>query len=101
LLQAGSLAEGKLLARRYAKDRPMRVDTVHHQAIKDLGRGLEVWAVCPDDGIIEAIGHTGAEEGKVMAVQWHPEFSDSLIEQLLDKQRLLDVFLNHVKEAKP
>src|SRR5690606_29621456 len=89
LLHAISLTEGKLLDRLYGKGSPMKVNSVHHQAIKDLGRGLEVWAVCPDDGIIEAIGYTGAEEGKVMAVQWHPEFSDSLSEQLLDKQRLL------------
>ena len=101
LLHAVSFKEGKLLDRIYGKSSPMKVNSVHHQAIKDLGKELEVWAVCPDDGIIEAIGYTGAEEGKVMAVQWHPEFSESLSEQLLDKHRLLDVFLNHVKEAKP
>src|SRR5690606_36932478 len=100
LLHAISLTEGKLLDSLYGKDSPMKVNSVHHQAIKDRGKELEVLVVCPEDGIIEAIGYTGAEEGKVMAVQWHPEFSDSLSEQLLDKQRLLDVFLNHVKEAK-
>ena len=76
------------------------VNTVHHQAIKDLGKDLEVLAICPEDGIIEAIGYTGAEEGKVMAVQWHPEFSEALSDQLIDKHRLLDVFFTHVKEAK-
>jgi putative glutamine amidotransferase len=100
LLHPIAFTEGKLLDTLYAGNSPLVVNTVHHQAIKDLGKDLEVWAVCPEDGIIEAIGYTGAKEGKVMAVQWHPEFSNSLSDQLLDKYQLLDVFFNHVKENK-
>jgi putative glutamine amidotransferase len=100
LLHPIAFTEGKLLDRLYAGESPLMVNTVHHQAIKDLGNDLEILAVCPEDGIVEAIGYTGAEEGKVMAVQWHPEFSETLSDQLIDKHRLLDVFLNHVKEAK-
>ena len=100
LLHPIAFTEGKLLERIYAGDSPLMVNTVHHQAIKDLGKDLEVLAICPEDGIIEAIGYTGAEEGKVMAVQWHPEFSNSLSDQLIDKHRLLDVLFTHVKEAK-
>jgi putative glutamine amidotransferase len=42
----------------------------HHQAIRELGIGLEAvaWA---GDGTIEAIEHTGREF--VLGVQWHPE----------------------------
>ena len=100
LLHPIAFTEGKFLDRLYAGNSPLVVNTVHHQAIKDLGKNLEVWAVCPEDGIIEAIGYTGAEEGKVMAVQWHPEFSNALSEQLIDKHRLLDVFFTHIKESK-
>src|SRR5690606_37140531 len=49
LLHAVSFTDGKLLDRIYGKNSPMKVNSVHHQPIKDLGRGLEVSAVCPDD----------------------------------------------------
>lgn len=43
----------------------------HHQAIDDLGEGLEIsaWA---EDGIVEAV-ETG--DGRVIGVQWHPEIT--------------------------
>ncbi|WP_425841186.1 gamma-glutamyl-gamma-aminobutyrate hydrolase family protein [Microbacterium sp. PA5] len=41
----------------------------HHQAIGRLGSDLVATAVA-DDGVIEAVEHTGAP---VLAVQWHPE----------------------------
>lgn len=49
----------------------LEVNTLHHQAAKDLGENLEMTAVAPD-GIIEAF----QMEGKrfVWAVQWHPEY---------------------------
>ena len=46
------------------------VNSLHHQAIRDLADGLTVTAVAPD-GLIEAVevsGHPFA-----LAVQWHPE----------------------------
>ncbi|EQD78857.1 Peptidase C26, partial [mine drainage metagenome] len=43
------------------------VNTLHHQAIKDLAPGLEVTARS-EDGIIE-----GVEAEDILAVQWHPE----------------------------
>jgi putative glutamine amidotransferase len=49
----------------------LRVNSFHHQAIKDLGDGLRpvAWA---DDKVIEALELPGAR-GLVLAVQWHPE----------------------------
>src|SRR5690554_2677668 len=91
---------GKILDRVYAGEPKSKVNTVHHQSIKALGDNLEVLAICPEDGTIEAIGYSGAAEGKVMSVQWHPEFSSSLKDELIDDQRLLTVFLNHVKKLK-
>lgn len=59
---AGSLME-KLYGKRCV------VNSVHHQAIKEIGQGLQVTQMS-DDGIIEAYEHTSLP---VFAVQWHPE----------------------------
>ncbi|MGI9953491.1 gamma-glutamyl-gamma-aminobutyrate hydrolase family protein [Moorellaceae bacterium AZ2] len=47
-----------------------RVNSMHHQAVRDPGEGLRVsaWA---GDGIIEALEGTGGSF--VLGVQWHPE----------------------------
>ena len=64
------LTEGSGLRELLGKDSIM-VNTLHHQAVKDLGKGLISMAVSPD-GIVEG----AMMEGKkfVWAVQWHPEF---------------------------
>ena len=46
------------------------VQSVHHQAVGRLGRGLRAVAWSPDD-VIEAVEST--EHPFVLAVQWHPE----------------------------
>ncbi|MBI5280016.1 MAG: type 1 glutamine amidotransferase [Burkholderiales bacterium] len=48
-----------------------KINSIHHQGIKDLAPGFIVEAVSPDDGVIEAIRHEG--EAWIAAVQWHPE----------------------------
>ncbi|WP_265415853.1 gamma-glutamyl-gamma-aminobutyrate hydrolase family protein [Jeotgalibaca ciconiae] len=47
----------------------MMVNSFHHQAIKVVGKGLNVVAKSPD-GIIEAVE---AKDADVLAIQWHPE----------------------------
>lgn len=49
----------------------LEVNTLHHQAAKELGENLEMMAVAPD-GIIEAVQMAGKRF--VWAVQWHPEY---------------------------
>lgn len=44
----------------------------HHQAAEVVGDALRAVAVCPEDGVIEAVEGT-APDHFVMAVQWHPE----------------------------
>ncbi len=73
------------------------VNSVHHQAIKTLAEGFEVEARCPDDGIIEAIRHTGRDW--VAAVQWHPEFHRAKDGVIDDVPLLLD-FLAAARAAR-
>lgn len=47
-----------------------RVNSMHHQGIKELGSGL-IASARADDGLIEAVEGTG--EGFLVGVQWHPE----------------------------
>lgn len=49
------------------------VNTIHHQAIKDLGEGLEVSAWSPDN-VIEAIESSDGAKS-IVGVQWHPELT--------------------------
>ena len=55
--------------------RRAKVNSIHHQGIKDLAPGFAVEARCPEDGMIEAIRRPGP--GYLAAVQWHPEFHDT------------------------
>ncbi len=50
----------------------IQVNSSHHQALRDPGDQLRVTAVCPGDGVIEAV-ELDSTEHFVMGVQWHPE----------------------------
>jgi len=50
----------------------------HHQAIHELGQGLQIAAMSTDD-IIEAVVH---ESAPVTGVQWHPEHHQTASSQL-------------------
>lgn len=71
-----------------------RVNSVHHQAIKDVGKGLVVEARS-EDGVIEAIRAEGLPY--VFAVQWHPEFQDPADRSLFDSRPILNEFLSHAR----
>jgi putative glutamine amidotransferase len=51
-----------------------------------------VEAVSSEDGLVEAIRHTG--RGFVAGVQWHPEFHQPGNDELLDCAPLRDAFLD-------
>jgi putative glutamine amidotransferase len=55
---------------RYLGTDMLRVNSSHHQAIKELAPGLEVMATSPD-GLVEAVYMPG--RSFIWAVQWHPE----------------------------
>ena len=60
----------KTLLHRVARVSKTKVNSTHHQAVKDVGKGLEVCAFAPD-GLIEAIA--GTKASWLLGVQWHPE----------------------------
>lgn len=65
------LADGGLLARSWGAT-SASVNSVHYQGIDRLGASLQIEALA-SDGLIEAFG-TGSGAGRVLAVQWHPEW---------------------------
>lgn len=50
---------------------PLAVNSLHHQAIRDVGEGLVVSATA-SDGVVEAVERPGARF--MLGVQWHPEY---------------------------
>jgi putative glutamine amidotransferase len=74
-----------------------KINSVHHQGIKDLAPGFVVEATSPDDGVIEAIRHTGGTW--VAAVQWHPEFHFPQL-GVVDDTPLLKDFLDAARAAR-
>ncbi|MDY7803975.1 type 1 glutamine amidotransferase [Burkholderia stagnalis] len=74
------------------------VNSIHHQAIRDLGRDLNIEAVSAGDGIIEGIRYRRAPF--VVGVQWHPEFHRAGGAELLDCTPLLDAFLRAARETR-
>lgn len=65
--------------------------SIHHQAIRTLGKGLKVEARGADDGLVEAVRLEGRPY--VLGVQWHPEFHPPGAPALLDCTPILDEFL--------
>jgi putative glutamine amidotransferase len=74
-----------------------KINSVHHQGIKDLAPGFVVEAVSPMDGVVEAIRHTGGPW--VAGVQWHPEFHRPEL-GVVDDTPLLHDFLEAARAAR-
>ena len=87
---------GSHLAQMYAGVARARVNSVHHQAIKDLAPGFVVEARSVGDGLIEAVRRPG--DSYVAAVQWHPEFHHADL-GTLDDTPMLDDFLTAARAA--
>jgi len=75
-----------------------RVNSIHHQAVKDLGRDIAIEAVSGDDAVVEAIRYRGAPF--VVGLQWHPEFHRPGAPDLLDCTPILDAFLGAARQAR-
>jgi len=75
-----------------------RVNSIHHQSIKNLGRDIVVEAISPADNIVEAIRYQKAKF--VVGLQWHPEFHLTGQSDLLDCTPILDSFLRAARETR-
>ena len=90
--------DGSTLASMFPGRREAIVNSIHHQAVKSLGRDLTIEAVSAGDGLIEAVRYRRAPF--VLGVQWHPEFHRAGGSELLDCTPLLDSFLRSARETK-
>jgi putative glutamine amidotransferase len=90
--------KGSWLSKLYGGITHAKINSVHHQAVKDLGKGLVAEAHSHHDRIVEAIRAEGGDY--VVGVQWHPEFQDPKDKTLLDTQPLLNDFLEQAKKRK-
>lgn len=90
------ILEGSRLAQLLPPGRH-RINSVHHQGIKDLAPGFEVEAVSTGDGVIEAIRHRGGPW--IAAVQWHPEYHRPEL-GVVDDTPLLRDFLQAARAAR-
>ena len=81
---AGSMMEDIM------EGREGRVNSFHHQAIREVADCFTVTAVSSEDGVIEAIEQPG--ERFVVGVQWHPE-------ELTEFPEAKNLFRSFVKAA--
>ncbi len=90
------LIEGTRLSEIYGGRTEGRVNSVHHQAIRELGDELVVEARAPD-GMIEAV-RLDSPNRYAAGLQWHPEFQSSDDDELLDRFAPLEDFLQAVRD---
>jgi putative glutamine amidotransferase len=89
-IQPGSRAAAALEAT------SVMVNSVHHQAIKDLAPGL-VASGWTNDGLIEA-AESGVGASWILAVQWHPE--EMHADRLAPEQGLFSALVNEAGLAR-
>ena len=66
-----SVEKNSLLAK-ITKKATLKVNSTHHQAVKDVGKGFVATGVAPD-GIVEAIEPVDKGGAFLLGIQWHPE----------------------------
>ncbi|KQQ40205.1 glutamine amidotransferase [Duganella sp. Leaf126] len=89
---------GSSLARLFKGQASGTVNSIHHQAVKTLGRDMMVEALSVPDNMVEAIRYRKAPF--VMGLQWHPEFHRAGGVELLDCTGILDQFLRVARETR-
>jgi putative glutamine amidotransferase len=90
---------GTRLAGLYPGAERVRVNSIHHQAIKDLAPEFVAEARSVEDGLVEAIRRKDVTKSYIAATQWHPEFHGPGADTL-DDTAMLDDFLDAVLATK-
>jgi len=93
-----SFVAGSGLARLYPDRGAARVNSLHHQAVKKLGKDMAAEALSTPDQIIEAVRWQGPSY--VVGVQWHPEFVDPANTEVLQGDALLQEYLTAAERAR-
>ena len=93
------IVQGSQLSRLYPGVERVRVNSIHHQGIKDLAPEFEAEAYSASDGIVEAIRRKDPSKSYIAALQWHPEFHRSGSDTIDDGAVLRD-FLGAVAATK-
>ena len=97
---AVNLVPGSRLSQLYEGRTHAEINSIHHQAIKTLGKDLAIEALGMPDGIVEAVRWRGPSY--VFGMQWHPEFmaQRQLHPEQLDGEPILQDFLEAARERK-
>jgi putative glutamine amidotransferase len=82
---------GSVLAEAVDGASELRVNSFHHQCIRELGKDLRITARCLE--VVEAVEAT---DNDVVAVQWHPE---QMAATDLIQRSLFDLFVRRVEVA--
>ena len=94
-----NIVPGSRLSALYPGVERVRVNSIHHQGIKELSPEFEADALSVTDGIVEAIRRKDPSKSYVAALQWHPEFHKPRSETINDSAVLED-FLGAVAAAR-
>ena len=71
------------------------MNSSHHQAVDELGKGLRIVARCPD-GVVEATETTDPDRF-LIGVQWHPE---KLMPEDEQQTKLLKAFVEAARAGR-
>ena len=88
-----AITDRSLLHQLLGKD-TLEVNSLHHQAVDEVGDGLVVSARAAD-GVVEAL-ELPQRDGFALAVQWHPEM---LVDSYADHRKLLAAFVAKAAES--
>lgn len=93
LAHEATVVDGSRLRGAFGEER-IRVNSMHHQGVRDVGDGLVASAYAPD-GLIEALEEPASSF--VVGVQWHPEM---LVEKDAGTRRLFTDFVEAARRCR-
>lgn len=86
-------AKGELLEELAVCQSSNLVNSLHHQGVKNLGLNLTPLAYSGDD-LVEAFYYNQVPRGKIIGVQWHPEFFYKSQQPLMNSDAITAHFLS-------